>query len=193
MKLLMNIRYCGALMVTDARLAKHAERITALIEAEPLAFSKNLLTGHITGSAFILNAARDKILLSHHAKLNIWVQLGGHCDGIKDPFFTAWREAYEESGLTLIKPISERIFDIDIHKIPEYKGVRQHLHYDVRYLFEADEDDVLHISDESHDLRWVALDRLGDYQVDNGVLIIRNKLDAFLDELATDLGLGRIN
>jgi len=38
------------------------------------------------------------VLLTLHAKLGRWLQLGGHCDDIRDPFFVAWKEAYEESS-----------------------------------------------------------------------------------------------
>ena len=38
------------------------------------------------------------MLLTLHAKLGRWLQLGGHCDDIRDPFFVAWKEAYEESS-----------------------------------------------------------------------------------------------
>lgn len=179
----IEIPYCGALKLTDARLEKNVARVRRLIETEPFAFSRELLSGHITGSAFIINQTRDKVLLTHHAKLDIWIQLGGHCDGIKDPFFTAWREAYEESGLTLITPISQDIFDIDIHQIPQKGTIPAHLHYDLRYLFEADDDAKLTISSESHDLRWVSLSKLSDYQVDRSVLVIRDGLDAFLNHI----------
>lgn len=179
----LEIPYCGSLNHTDARLVDNAGRVRRLIETEPFAFSRELLSGHITGSAFVINQTRDKVLLTHHAKLNIWIQLGGHCDGIKDPFFTAWREAYEESGLTLLTPISQDIFDIDIHQIPRKGTIPAHLHYDLRYLFEADEEATLNISNESHDLRWVPLEKLCDYNVDHSVMVIRDRLNDFLDQI----------
>ncbi|MBO6919699.1 MAG: NUDIX hydrolase [Rhizobiaceae bacterium] len=157
-----------------------ADRLCQLIETENLAFSKKLLTGHVTASVFLTNKSRDKVLLTHHAKLQKWLQLGGHCDGIKDPFYNAHKEAYEESGLTRIDPVSRLILDIDIHPIPEHKGVPAHLHYDVRYLFEADEKQPLDISDESNDLKWVLLDELETYNDDPRLLVMRDKLDAFI-------------
>lgn len=56
-----------------------------------------------------------------------------------------------------IQTISCNIFDIDIHEIPERKGVPKHLHHDVRFLLEADMNEPLIISSESSDLAWVEL------------------------------------
>lgn len=174
------IPYSGAYQIYDQRDQDMADRICRLIADEELAFSKRLLSGHVTASVFLINITRDKVLLTHHAKLQKWLQLGGHCDGIKDPFYNAHKEAYEESGLTRIDPVSRQILDIDIHPIPEHKGVPAHEHYDVRYLFEADEKEPLNISDESNDLKWVPLDQLEDYNDDPRLVVMRDKLDAFI-------------
>jgi len=117
-------------------------------------------------------------LLTLHAKLGHWMQLGGHCDGIRDPFFVAWKEAYEESGLKDITPVSDAIFDIGIHSIPEHKGVPEHRHYDVRYLFVADPAEPLGISEESLDLKWVPIDRFEDYVHGRSMIDMREKLRA---------------
>lgn len=178
--MIKNIPYSGAYQIYDQRDRDMADRICRLIADEELAFSKRLLSGHVTASVFLINITRDKVLLTHHAKLQKWLQLGGHCDGIKDPFYNAHKEAYEESGLTRIDPVSRQILDIDIHPIPEHKGVPAHEHYDVRYLFEADEKEPLNISDESNDLKWVPLDQLEDYNDDPRLVVMRDKLDAFI-------------
>lgn len=178
--MIKNIPYSGAYQIYDQRDQDMADRICRLIADEELAFSKRLLSGHVTASVFLINITRDKVLLTHHAKLQKWLQLGGHCDGIKDPFYNAHKEAYEESGLTRIDPVSRQILDIDIHPIPEHKGVPAHEHYDVRYLFEADEKEPLNISDESNELKWVPLDQLEDYNDDLRLVVMRDKLDAFI-------------
>lgn len=180
----INIPYAGKILVSDQRTADNTQRTIDLIKREPLAFSKKLLTGHITGSAFVLNRKRDKLLLTHHAKLNLWIQLGGHCDGIKDPLFTAHREAYEESGLRRIDVISPMIFDIDIHDIPQIGDQDAHLHYDVRYLFEADEHENLEVSDESHSLKWVGLNELATYNPEDSLLVVKEKLGPFIERVS---------
>jgi 8-oxo-dGTP pyrophosphatase MutT (NUDIX family) len=180
--MIVNIPYSGNYQISDQRDQDMADRICQLISEEELAFSKKLLKGHVTASVFLINSNRDKVLLTHHAKLQKWLQLGGHCDGIKDPFYNAQKEAYEESGLTRIEIVSRQILDIDIHPIPEHKGVPAHFHYDIRYVFEADNNDKLNISDESHDLKWVPLNQLEDYNDDSRLLVMRDKLEAFITQ-----------
>lgn len=123
-------------------------------------FQRELLIGHLTGSAWILDETGNYALLTHHRKLNRWLQLGGHADGNPDIIEVAKNEAEEESGLKSLKLVSHNIFDIDIHPIPERKGVPEHLHYDIRFQFQANRDEKLVISDESHDLQWIPLHEL---------------------------------
>ena len=67
------------------------------------------------------------------------------------------REAREESGIDRIKPLTEAIFDVDVHSIPARDMEPRHLHYDVRFLLEADAETPLVISGESKDLAWINL------------------------------------
>ena len=133
------------------------QQITDFVNDNPDCFERTLLIGHVTGSAWIMDKSRQFTLLTHHRKLDKWFQTGGHCDGDSNVLNVALKEAQEETGLSDIKIISQNIFDIDIHEIPERKGVPTHLHYDIRFLFEADMNDTLNISSESTDLAWVAL------------------------------------
>lgn len=183
---MIKIPFSGEYSISSQRDQELSNRVITLIETQDLAFSKQLLCGHITASAFVINKQHDKLLLTHHAKLGKWLQLGGHCDGIKDPRFIALKEAYEESGLTRIDHISDAIFDIDIHQIPKYQNVPAHLHYDIRYLLEADDQHVLAISNESIDLKWVPLLELEKYNSEPSLLLMREKLPKFLDRLETN-------
>ena len=132
------------------------DRITLFVEANVDCFSRDLQVGHITGSAWILDSTGTRSLLTHHKKLNIWVQLGGHADGDSNIDQVALREAREESGLTGLRFLSEQLFDIDIHQIPARGSEKAHYHYDCRFVFQAVDDDYV-VSDESHDLSWVEL------------------------------------
>lgn len=131
--------------------------------------------GHLTGSSWIVNLEGDKTLLTHHRKLNLWLQLGGHLNEGEGLIDGASREAAEESGLNSIELLSSHIFDIDAHIIPERKTEKEHVHYDIRYLFRADSSTELKISKESKDLKWVPLSDLEQYNQSPSILRMRDK------------------
>ncbi len=139
------------------------------------AFQRTYLPGHITGSAWVVNSDASKTLLVHHAKLNKWVQPGGHADGDENVLAVAMLEAEEETGIVNFK-IDETIFDIDIHTIPAREDFPQHLHYDIRFLFHADENEPIIISEESHDVRWIPIDQLRKFTTERSVLRMSEKL-----------------
>ncbi|MFT4572668.1 MAG: 8-oxo-dGTP pyrophosphatase MutT (NUDIX family) [Hyphomicrobiaceae bacterium] len=152
-------------------------RIERFVADYPLCFGRQLSVGHVTGSAWIVDAARTKALLTHHRKLGMWLQLGGHCDGESDTLSAAWREAREESGLRSVVPVTPEIFDVDVHEIPARKSERAHFHHDVRYLFEADSDEPLVVSAESNALAWVSVEELAVKDVDASVLRMLAKMN----------------
>ncbi len=141
-------------------------------------FKPELQIGHVTGSAWIVNKARDVALLTHHKKLNIWVQLGGHADGDSNIQRVAEREALEESGLMDLVTVSPEIFDIDIHEIPARKTEPAHYHYDCRFLIQAETEDYT-VSDESHDLKWIPLADMSTYTTEESVLRMVRKTASF--------------
>lgn len=122
----------------------------------PRAFFRDHMPGHITASSWIIDRSRKFALLTHHAKLNRWLQPGGHADGHEDVLAVAQREAYEETGLTSLHLLQPGIFDLDIHLIPARQDFPEHYHYDVRFLFEASKDESITISEESRALGWIA-------------------------------------
>ncbi len=130
------------------------ERIELFVKENPNCFERTLIHGHITASSWLLNKNNTAFLLTHHAKLNMWVQLGGHCDGESNVLTVAIKEAQEESGINAIQAMSSEIFDIDIHLIPETKREPAHYHYDIRFLLQVISDEPLAISHESKDLKW---------------------------------------
>jgi 8-oxo-dGTP pyrophosphatase MutT (NUDIX family) len=142
---------------TEPQEILFTQQITDFVNENPDCFERSLLIGHVTGSAWIVDKSRQFTLLTHHRKLDKWFQTGGHCDGDSDVLNVAFKEAQEETGLSDIEAINTNIFDIDIHEIPERKGIPAHLHYDVRFLFEADMNESFTVSSESMDLAWVEL------------------------------------
>lgn len=144
-------------------LAKYADRLSteagtvqrflALLDHGDLAFRRERLAGHFTGSAWLVSADGQRVLLTHHRKLDRWLQLGGHADGDADLSRVALREAQEESGLIELEGESE-IFDLDRHWIPERNEVPGHWHYDVRFVVHARGSEDFTVSEESHALAW---------------------------------------
>ena len=132
------------------------DRIIQFMNGNADCFSRSNLLGHITGSAWLIDESGTHVLLTHHKKLGEWLQLGGHADGDSDILRVALKEAQEESGIFMIEPLSDEIFDVDIHEIPEHKGVPTHNHYDIRFLLRAKTREFV-LSDESNALSWVPM------------------------------------
>lgn len=140
-------------------------------------YERTHLPGHITGSAWIIDSSRTQVLLVHHAKLNKWVQPGGHADGDENILRVALKEAEEETGLKEFKiPNSKKPFDVDIHLIPKRAEFPEHFHYDVRFLLEADATPLIQVSEESLDVKWINLSDLEKYNQERSVLRMKEKL-----------------
>ncbi|HET6602670.1 MAG TPA: NUDIX hydrolase [Xanthomonadaceae bacterium] len=123
------------------------------------AFHRHCEPGHFTGSAWLVSGDGERVLLTHHRKLERWLQPGGHCDGDPDLPRVALREAQEETGLDGLQ-IDPAIFDIDRHRIPARSGEPGHWHYDVRFVVRATVTEAFTVSQESHDLAWRRLDQV---------------------------------
>ncbi len=130
--------------------------VLGFLETNKNCFNRDNEIGHFTGSAWVIDRERTSVLMTHHKKLNLWLQLGGHADGCPHLQDVAYSEAKEESGLNRFLFLSKNIFDLDIHLIPPNEYEPQHFHYDIRFLLETDHgpEDIV-ISDESHDVAWV--------------------------------------
>ena len=102
------------------------QRFQTLVETYPDCFERTQKVGHVTGSAWVVNQANTHVLLTHHKKLNKWLQLGGHADG--------------ESDILKAAMIDDYI-----------------------------------VSDESHDLSWVAIENLAQYNDETSVLRMAEK------------------
>jgi len=125
-----------------------------LLENQENCFERSLVSGHITGSAWVLNESFTKALFVHHVKLNRWLQPGGHADGDENIHHVAMKELREETGVVTVKPYTTTIFDLDVHKIPVNRKVPEHNHFDIRYLFVVSDKAKLTVSKESKEVKW---------------------------------------
>ncbi len=149
-------------------------RMLSFVRENESCFRRELLEGHVTGSCWVVTPAKEKVLLIHHVKLNKWLQPGGHCDGNENVFEVAVTELREETGITEFNALPV-IFDLDIHTIPERKGVPEHEHFDVRFLFEVSDSIPLIQNHETHGLKWMELSHLESLTSENSILRMKSK------------------
>lgn len=153
------------------------ERLRDFIESNHNCFERSLQSGHITGSAWLVDLNGERVLLTHHKKLNGWFQLGGHADGDCNILNVSLTEAREESGINDITPVTGQIFDIDIHLIPQHKNVPAHYHYDICFAVQVENTEEYIVSDESNDLAWVRFEEMSNYSDTESMLRMASKWD----------------
>ncbi len=156
-----------------------ADRFAAFAAAHTDCLLRTCPPGHITASAWIEDAAGRRCLLTHHRKLDRWLQLGGHVDGEPRIEHAALREAQEESGMatfTFVQWTPELVpLDLDVHTIPARKTEPEHEHWDVRFWLRAAAGQELVLSAESNDLRWFAPTELAAVTDEESVLRLGRK------------------
>ena len=155
-------------------------RYIDFVEANEDCFERTLSIGHVTGSAFLIDSACERVLLTHHRKLDRWLQPGGHADGDTDVAAVGLKEAEEESGLEAISFFTPELLDVDIHAIPARKKEPEHFHYDCRFLLRSSGSDEFVVSDESHDLAWVPFGDIRQYTDEESILRMLKKVQRIL-------------
>lgn len=134
----------------------------ALLTEEDVFMRDNALC-HMTASAWIVNADRTKALMAYHNIYDSWSWLGGHADGEEDLLAVALKEAREEAGILNVRSVSDEILSLEVLTVDGHvkrgRYVSSHLHLNVTYLLEADEEEGLHIREgENSGVRWFGLD-----------------------------------
>ena len=126
-------------------------------------FSKKLKLAHVTSSVFVVDESGEKTLLTHHAKFDKWLQMGGHWsdDGSipeETVLMSSLREMKEEAfgGENIKYELSNdgNALDLDIH------AAGDHLHYDVCYLVRVSTLVPLVVTRESKSLEWVDMNKI---------------------------------
>ncbi len=129
---------------------------------------KNVLTreneiAHFTASAWVLNEARDKVLMIYHNIYDSWAWTGGHADGEGNLLAVAIQEVKEETGLRKVRPIQKGIFSLEILTVEGHlknkKYVPSHLHINCTFLLEASDEEQLYVKpDENQGVRWMDME-----------------------------------
>lgn len=150
----------------------------AFVKKHPDCFERSLEIGHVTASGLVLSPDGNSVLLMHHQKLGHWLQPGGHCDGDPDTERVARKEIWEETGIGHLELYKQGIFDVDIHLIPERKGLPSHNHFDIRFAFKAAPGQDIVVNDESLDVQWIPLENVRQLNDSESVVRMIRKVTA---------------
>ena len=129
--------------------------------------------GHITCSMLVMNENRKKVLLTHHKKFNMWLQLGGHWDDNKETALqTALRETseegYGENRIVCDVFLQGQPFDLDAHEVKDPAG--EHIHFDICFICIVKNEYEVNVSHESLDVKWFDIDEIVDTTMVNSRL-----------------------
>ena len=117
----------------------------------------------MTASAWVVNPARDRVLMVYHKIYDSWSWTGGHADGDEDLARVALKEVRGETGVKSARLVSDEIYSLEVLTVDghEKRGayVPSHLHLNVTYLIEADEHDPLTVCEaENSGVQWFTLE-----------------------------------
>ncbi len=176
----------------DDAEARDLERIRAFVDEHDDPWDRALAPGHLTGAAFVIDGD-GRLLLTHHRKLDLWLQLGGHAEEERRASEVALREAREESGLTDLAfhpalrdvELGPLLLDVDVHGIPARGAEPAHDHLDLRFLLVTGSPEAIELQvEESHDLAWVDLDE-ARRRCDAGIRRAADKIAALTKPVTT--------
>lgn len=136
---------------------------------------------HLTSSAFIINKDHTKVLCIYHNIYNSWSWVGGHADGDDDMLYVAKKETQEETSLENFKVLREMPISVEILPVKSHerkgKYVPAHLHLNITYLFEADENDAIHIlEDENSNIGWLTFDEILEKSTEPFMICVYKKI-----------------
>lgn len=128
--------------------------ILSFLEENENAFLRENEIAHMTASAWVVNRERTKVLMVYHRIYDSWSWTGGHADGETDLLAVALREVCEETGVKSVRPVTQEIFSLESLTVDghEKRGryVPSHLHLNLTYLLEADENEALSVCEEEN-------------------------------------------
>lgn len=136
---------------------------------------------HFTASAWVVTPDRSRVLMIYHNIYQSWAWTGGHADGEADLLAVALREVQEESGLQTLRPVSPKIFSLEILGVDAHvkrgRHVSCHLHLNLTYLIEASEDEPLRMKpDENSGVAWVPAEQVEQRSSEPEMRVVYRKL-----------------
>ena len=141
---------------------------------------------HLTASAWVVSPDRKQVLMAYHNIFRSWSWTGGHADGEEEMLPVAKREATEETGVKNLRVLLETTAEgplaaVDVLPVwghvkrGKYVCAHQHLNYS--YLFEADEEETLHIkADENSQVGWIPVPEIREKVTEPDMIPVYEKL-----------------
>lgn len=153
----------GRYQPVNAQEAQDKEVMLRFMARNKDCFERENRIAHMTASIWTVNRARTKTLMVYHNLYKSWSWIGGHADGEEDLAAVAMRELREETGVSGARLVSRDIFSLEILTVEghEKRGsyVPSHLHLNVTYLAEADEEEALIVNEEENQaVRWWSME-----------------------------------
>jgi 8-oxo-dGTP pyrophosphatase MutT (NUDIX family) len=136
------------------------DRTLAFVTAHPQAVDGTYPPGHVTATGLVLSADRSAVLLTLHARIGRWLELGGHLEEVDSGLrAAALREAEEEGGIAGLS-IQPDLFAVAVHEHLPCRRAPGTDHYDLYFRLFAPQGSQPVISGESLDLGFFDVNRL---------------------------------
>ena len=144
--------------------------------------TRNNPIGHFSVSGWVINKDRTKVLMIYHNIYKTWAWMGGHADGDDDLKRVIIKEINEETGIKNVKFLCDSIFSLKTltvkYHVKNGKYVNSHLHFDIQFLLEADEEEKLRIkADENSGVKWIDIDKIKEYVTEEKMIPYYEKLN----------------
>lgn len=100
------------------------EQYHKLIREETQLLTRANIDYHFSVSAWIVNVAKEKVLLAYHKQYQSFTWLGGHLDGNPNALDVIYQEIIEESGLCKVHLLQKDIFSFEILNVKAHQKKR---------------------------------------------------------------------